>query len=152
MSALSRADGVRIAEAAQQSAAWQLPDGAQLVVVVTDEEGEWCGVSSNVGNERTAAILASALAGAGRSDGQPKHERHIDNSETSAGGSNLPCPRHRRAPRERAMVAGLPADDAKRDAHDAVRQGGAEVQDVLSHVPKVARKQMVRSAPFPGPD
>jgi hypothetical protein len=69
MNSLSRADCLRLAEAARQSVAWQLPDGAQLVVVVTDEAGEWCGVSSNVGNERTAAILASALAGAGRIDG-----------------------------------------------------------------------------------
>ncbi len=69
MNSLSRADCLRLAEAPRKSVAWQLPDGAQIVMVVTGEEGEWCGVACNVADERTVAILASALAGAARIDG-----------------------------------------------------------------------------------
>lgn len=41
-----------------------LPKGARLVVVVTGEDGEWVGVSSNKPNDDVVAILESALHGA----------------------------------------------------------------------------------------
>lgn len=42
-----------------------IPYGAEVVVVVTDAEGAWVGVSSTESSGRTSAILEAALRGAG---------------------------------------------------------------------------------------
>lgn len=53
---------VKMAQAIRDSA--QLPAGFNVVVVVTDPEGDWCGVSSTSADAYTARLLFAALHGA----------------------------------------------------------------------------------------
>jgi ATP-dependent phosphoenolpyruvate carboxykinase len=59
---------VAAAEKSKKAAERVAPEGAQVVVVVTDFCGNWVGVSSNVDPHRTEALLQAALDGADRQD------------------------------------------------------------------------------------
>lgn len=62
MSDEARAELVRVAAAARKRA--KLPPGHHIVVVVTDPNGDWCGVSSSADDGYTARLLTAALSGA----------------------------------------------------------------------------------------
>jgi hypothetical protein len=62
MSDERRAQLVSLATAARKRA--KLPSGFQIAVVVTDENGDWVGVSSSADDDYTARLLTAALDGA----------------------------------------------------------------------------------------
>jgi len=58
---MNRADLIFIANRIIRASVLPAVADIQLVVVVTDESGEFCAVAANVGPKRTATILESAL-------------------------------------------------------------------------------------------
>lgn len=60
--AVMRATLVGMAQAIRDKA--QPPEGFNVVVVVTDPDGDWCGVSSTADDAYTARLLFAALHGA----------------------------------------------------------------------------------------
>jgi hypothetical protein len=58
-----RAELVRLAQAKRESVT--LPPGYHAVLVVTDPDGAWVGVSSTAPDDYTARILEAALSGEG---------------------------------------------------------------------------------------
>ncbi len=59
-----RAELVALATAMKKQVRSSLPAGYNAVIVVTDVDGSWCGVSSTADTSYTEALLHSALHGA----------------------------------------------------------------------------------------
>ncbi|HKY40739.1 MAG TPA: hypothetical protein VJN18_32615 [Polyangiaceae bacterium] len=76
-----RAQLVRLAEGVRKRA--KLPAGFNLVVVVTDPNGDWVGVSSSADDDYTARILTAALEGADK-----RSHRNATIEATASGSDN----------------------------------------------------------------
>ncbi len=64
MAAMSRDRATQLARRICNEGETMTPLGAQVVVAVTDEFGEWVGVAATVPHSRTLDILNAALNGA----------------------------------------------------------------------------------------